>query len=758
MAVTTPVTVALDPVPSQENIRPMTRRLVTAVFVCSLALPASALATEPADTAGGGLPVQVGPPIKVSSVQASKSGKKVTAKVRWDRALLARQARSERFTVRLLSGSKRQRHVIATQTRRSPKGTSETVTFKLNSKNAKLVKSAPRVLATATQQFDGGDADNKYEHNRVAISAMQGKRPFAPAKDCNPSSITPGADLSGCVMPGAQLAGANLAGVNLEDADLEGGSLAGANLQTTNLTATNLISVALVGAAWPPGEQAALTLPTDGEDIVDLIGTAKTSVDIVIYDFGGPNLVGQASNPGALMKAVQRGVNVRVILNSGQECSGTDAASQSLCAGQTSLDPLYATEAALKWASQNPSPGKTAGRYRVQFSSQNYQITHQKSVLIDTANADGSARTSAQMDPNSKIIVSTGNLQAFPVDWGQYETCGKWTKDASGDYTCTQYKVVNANYLSNPAGSCKGGTPSDCAVEWAARDFAIVVTNPILMERIAAVYGADQSCQDWNDAQIYRELLNSQLPDTWANGTLLADGSRYPQMATSAFYGGAPNPELQAQPQGNSRQRQLALIASAKKSLIVYNEEMADPDIANALVAAAKAGVQVRVVMATGFKYGTKTPTQNNYFDYLTSNGVGVNLLDRDAPPGVYYIHAKAIVADGTNGFMGSENFGYSSMNFNRELGLMLTNSNSAPTTSLPSVEGIAAITTAFEQDWSNPQAIAYKPQKPSPAPPLPPLTPASAYSGANMLCVEAPPGQLYAPQLPKRTSPTPSQ
>ncbi len=646
--------------------------------------------------------------------------------------------------------------MVASTSRRVPRGTSETVRFRLGARNARRVKSSSRVIATASQQFDGTDAGSSYEHNRVAITAMKGKRPFASAaaKDCNPTAITPGADLSGCVMPGANLAGADLSNVNFESADLEVSNLAGANLRTTNLTATNLIGASLAAASWPDGEQSALTLPNEGDEIVDLIATARTSVDVVIYDFGGPNLVGQPSSPGALMKAVQRGVNVRVILNSGQECGAMDPASQSLCAGQTGLDPLYATQAALKWASQNPAPGKSAGLYRVQFSSQNYQITHQKSVLIDTANADGSPRSAAQMDSGSKILVSTGNLQAFPVDWGQYETCGKWSKDSSGNWSCQQYKVINADYLTNPAATCQGGKPSGCGEEWAARDFAIKVTDPALMERIAAVYGADQSCQDWNEGTVYRQLLDSSLPDTWANGTLLADGSRYPQMGTTAFYGGEPNPELQAQPQGNSRERQLGLIASAKESLVVYNEEMADPDIANALVAADKSGVRVRVVMATAFNKGTKVPVQNGYFDYLTANGVEVNLLDRDAPAGVYYVHAKAIVADGINGFMGSENFGYSSMNFNRELGLMLTNRNSASSSWLPSVQGVAAIMTAFEQDWSNTQAVSYKPQKPSPPPPLPPLNPASAYSGANMLCVQAPPGQLYEPQLPQRTLP----
>ena len=695
--------------------------------------------------------------LKVLSAKANKAGSRVSVKVRWHRGMYSGAGSRKRFVLRVLAhASNGHKTNLGSLRRRSARAGSETLVVRTTSASARKLRKAPRVTVTATQQYDSpSDADKRYEKNAVGIRAVSGKSRGLSIKACSIGAITPGADLSGCDLYGADLANANLANVNLSGADLEQGSLAGANLATTNLGGTNLVSADLSGAIWPAGEQSAMTFPNDGPDIVSLIGTAKTSVDVVIYDFGGPNVVGQPSRPGALMKAVQNGVNVRVILNSGQECTATDPPSQSLCAGQTGLDPLYATQAALAWASQHPNPGKTAGKYRVQFSSQNFQITHQKSVLVDTSNADGSPRTAGQMTPNSKILVSTGNLQAFPVDWGQFETCAKGGYSPSGDWVCQQYKVLNANYLSNPAATCKGGNPSGCAPEWAARDFAITVTSPGLLERISGVYAADQSCQNWNDAPVYRELLGSTLPDTWANGTLLADGSTYPTMGSTAFYGGSPNPELQAQPQGNSRQRQLALIASAKENLIVYNEEMADPDIANALVAAAGRGVDVRVVMASKVTKGV--PSQNSYFDYLTGNGVKVNLLDRNAPPGVYYIHAKAIVADETNGFMGSENFGYSSMNYNRELGLMLTNQTGAGSAWLPSVEGIAAIMTAFEADWSNPQAIVYKPQKTPQTPPMPPLTPDKAYSGANMLCLQPEPGNLYAPALPNRTSPTPS-
>lgn len=728
------------------------KRLHRAVLIAAVSclVPIGAVAHAAEQKAGNGT-------LTILSAEANSAGTKVLVRVRWHRGMRLAAGENKRFSMTVIAHrGRRKLRIGLLQRAMIQRKATEVVPVKVN---ARVFAKARRVTVTATQKYDHpADGDHLFERNAISLRAVKGKAAGLNLRACTASMVVPNADLSDCDLFGAILSKTDLSGVSFRRASLQQGSLAGSDLETTDLTSANLIGTNLANAKWPTTEQSALTFPRDGEDIVSLIATAETSVDVVIYDFGGPNLVGQPSQPGALMKAVQNGVNVRVILNAGQECSGTDPPSQSLCAGQTSLDPLYATQAALEWAKDHPAPGKTGGEYRVQFSSQNYQITHQKSVLIDTSNSDGSPRTQAEMTPNSKILVSTGNLQAYPVDWGRYMTCSKGHYDSNDNWVCDQYSVVNADYLENPAASCTGGTPAGCAVEWAARDFAIEVTEPALLERIAAVFGADQTCQDWNDGVIYQGLLTSDLPDTWANGTLLADGSRYPEMGTTAFYGGGPNPELQEDtPQGNSRERQLALIASADNSLRVYNEEMADPEIANALVDAADRGVDVRVVMASKFTKGK--PSQNDYFDFLTANGVKVNLLNRNGSPGpppVYYIHAKAIIADGTTGFMGSENFGYSSLNYNRELGLMLTNQNSAGQEWLPSVEGIAAIMTAFEQDWSNPQAFSYTPQKPSPTPPLPPLDPTPAYSGANMLCEEAPPGQLYDPVLPNRTSPTP--
>ncbi|MFM9053963.1 MAG: phospholipase D-like domain-containing protein, partial [Solirubrobacterales bacterium] len=691
---------------------------VTIAVAIACLIPAGASAAPKASDTG----------LKLLSAKAAKSGKSVQVKVKWDMKTRGAAKANKRFVLRILSHGQNSRKTELGVVRTKTFGKSGTETVRVKTK-AGLLRKSKRVTATATQQYDSPkDNDRRFERNAVAIRALAGKGKGLKVKGCATTLITPGSSHKGCSLYGAHLANAYLKKVNLTGANLERGSLAGANLKTTNLKSANLIAVDLKGALWPDTEQSALTFPDDGQKIVDLIASAKTSVDIVIYDFGGPSLVGQPSEPGALMKAVQRGVDVRVILNSSQRCSGTDPDQQKECAGQTSLDPLYVTQAALRWAVENPVEGQLPGKFRVQFSSENYQVTHQKSILIDTANSDGTARTADQMTSNSKIMVSTGNLQAFPVDWGLSKICTKSVKQPDGSYLCLQY-VQNSDYLTNPAGLCKDGknppgTPASCSPEWAARDFAIVVTEPALMERIAAVFAADQTCKSWTEAPIYQQLLGTDMPDTWANGTLLLNGSGYPQMGSGSpgpFYGGdpdqvppqGPNPALQNQPQGNSRARQVSLMNSAQNSLIVYNEEMADPDMANALVAARQRGVDVRVVMASSFYQGV--PSQNSYFDFLAANGVKVSLLPKSATKGVDYIHAKAIVADGTRAFMGSENFGYASLNYTRELGLMLTTDPNPSSEWLPSVQGIAAIKTAFEADWTNANAVSYKAQKPSP-------------------------------------------
>ncbi len=124
----------------------------------------------------------------------------------------------------------------------------------------------------------------------------------------------------------------------------------------------------------------------------------------------------------------------------------------------------------------------------------------------------------------------------------------------------------------------------------------------------------------------------------------------------------------------------LALINGSKKTLVVYNEEMADDSMTHALEAAAGRGVMVRVVM-------TDQADWHEAFAELKAAGVQVRTYAASAP---LYIHAKMVVADGAEAYLGSQNFSEASLLHNRELGLITPD---------PSV--ISPLETTFSRDWS---------------------------------------------------------
>jgi cardiolipin synthase A/B len=108
--------------------------------------------------------------------------------------------------------------------------------------------------------------------------------------------------------------------------------------------------------------------------------------------------------------------------------------------------------------------------------------------------------------------------------------------------------------------------------------------------------------------------------------------------------------------------RLVALIAHARRSLLVENEEMSDHGIVAALAAAARRGVDVTVVMTGDGEYDAELRE-------LAGVGVHVRVYAENAS---LYIHAKAIVADGTTVAIGSQNFSATSLDHNRELGVIL--------------------------------------------------------------------------------------
>jgi cardiolipin synthase A/B len=119
----------------------------------------------------------------------------------------------------------------------------------------------------------------------------------------------------------------------------------------------------------------------------------------------------------------------------------------------------------------------------------------------------------------------------------------------------------------------------------------------------------------------------------------------------------------------NSQTKLLALINGAKSSLRIYSEEMDDTAVENALVSAAKRGVDVQLC----------GENEDGEYDsaYTTLAGAGVHISYYSNPDG-FYIHGKVIEADygksDAKVFIGSENFSNTSLNENRELGLIISN------------------------------------------------------------------------------------
>ncbi len=109
----------------------------------------------------------------------------------------------------------------------------------------------------------------------------------------------------------------------------------------------------------------------------------------------------------------------------------------------------------------------------------------------------------------------------------------------------------------------------------------------------------------------------------------------------------------------NARDQLLALVDGAEVSLDLYAEVLRDPQLLDALAAAAERGVRVRIIVSPSSDFEAEV-------DELTASGVDIRRSSS------LYIHAKLIVADGERAFVGSQNLSATSLDQNRELGIII--------------------------------------------------------------------------------------
>jgi phosphatidylserine/phosphatidylglycerophosphate/cardiolipin synthase-like enzyme len=118
----------------------------------------------------------------------------------------------------------------------------------------------------------------------------------------------------------------------------------------------------------------------------------------------------------------------------------------------------------------------------------------------------------------------------------------------------------------------------------------------------------------------------------------------------------------------DSQDQLIALINGATSSLRIYSEEMGDRTVEDALIKAAKRGVNVQVCGEN------ESGEYDSAFAKLARAGIRISYYSSSTG---FYIHGKVVEADyGTAHakiFIGSENFSNTSLNQNRELGLIIS-------------------------------------------------------------------------------------
>jgi len=148
----------------------------------------------------------------------------------------------------------------------------------------------------------------------------------------------------------------------------------------------------------------------------------------------------------------------------------------------------------------------------------------------------------------------------------------------------------------------------------------------------------------------------------------------------------------------NSRQRFAQLFNDARRTIWLEEQNSQDPQIVNLLTAAARRGVDVRLISSP------RWPIEDDHDEpgreMLRQAGGQVRYVDDP------YIHAKVFVIDGRLGFVGSQNFTTNSLDNNRELGIVFTDR-----------QAVQQMIDTFQVDWKKGRVEPF-PTKKLPVPP----------------------------------------
>ena len=221
---------------------------------------------------------------------------------------------------------------------------------------------------------------------------------------------------------------------------------------------------------------------------------------------------------------------------------------------------------------------------------------------------------------------------------------------------------------------------ADIPVRWSSARYALTHEKSMLIDSTTAYIMTTNFTRAAFRANREFDVIDRDRREADALGALFA-----------ADWAGRPytpaDPNLVTSPT-NARATLAALIASARRALDLYAEELQDGGMVQALAAAARRHVRVRLLLPAPSGPDPDGPS----VAAVAAAGVAVHRLAQSQ----LYIHAKAIVVDGERAFVGSQNLSSASLDRNRELGVLLSDRRA-----------VAKLEQTFAEDWRRPAAIA---------------------------------------------------
>lgn len=235
-----------------------------------------------------------------------------------------------------------------------------------------------------------------------------------------------------------------------------------------------------------------------------------------------------------------------------------------------------------------------------------------------------------------------GGGSSVPRTLDELKAAGVKAQYTSPDFKLTHEKgmlidgatayIMTSNFSRSALGGSSGGTRN--------REYGIIDTNSQDVQAVISIFNADWShtTAQFSDANLVVSPVNSR----------------------SAFTN---------------------LISSAQHTLLIEAEEMNDSTIEQALVNAASRGVQIEIIL----------PAPSGSSSDSNSSGISAikqgNIIVREDPK--LYMHAKIIVVDRGKAFVGSENISTQSLDQNRELGILVSDTSV-----------LGTLQSTFQTDW----------------------------------------------------------